>query len=206
MSSTRSRVTPVVLEKDRAVPGQQRFWKSDAPSCPPPVTECLPLTCTPTLDIARSNPRSASAPVSRVVAALAWGGRRSYSSNPIAEAQTYVTKNSFTVTAWNNSHWHTSGAGYGLRVSVADRDRYFKRNWRTVSLRLIAGSTVIGAVANSSKESFWSGRCRELISQDIGRWIIGLDLSPWPKHRPPRFTMSPIGPAMFRVERQTAPP
>ena len=117
-----------------------------------------------------------------------------------------MTTDSFTATAWNNSRWHTSGAGYGLRVSVADRDQFFKRNWRTVSLRLIAGSTVIDAVANCAKESFWSEDCRELISQDIGRWIIGLDLSPWPKRCPPRFTMSPIGPAMFGVERQTAPP
>lgn len=124
---------------------------------------------------------------------------------PIAKANTHMTKDCFTVTAWNNGQWHASGAGYGLKVSVADRDRFFERNWRTVSLRLIAGPSVIDAVANCAKESFWSQKCRELISRDIGRWIIGLGISRWPENGPPRFTMSPIGPAMFQVERQAAP-
>ena len=124
---------------------------------------------------------------------------------PLPKCNRTVTRSSFPATAWNNGHWHTTGAGYGLKVSVADRDRFFQRNWRTVSLRLIAASTVIVTVANCAKESFWSEDCRELISQDIGRWIIDLGLSPWPKGCPPRFTISPIGPAKFQVEHQAAP-
>jgi hypothetical protein len=32
------------------------------------------------------------------------------------------------VTAYNNGQHHPSGAGYGLRLSVKDRDKYFKRD------------------------------------------------------------------------------
>ena len=35
-------------------------------------------------------------------------------------------------TAWNNGSHHASGAGYGLRVSGEDRDRYSDRDWSEV--------------------------------------------------------------------------
>ena len=43
-----------------------------------------------------------------------------------------MTNATFLATAWNNGKWHASSAGYGLKVSVADRDRFFRRDWRTV--------------------------------------------------------------------------
>ena len=61
-------------------------------------------------------------------------------------------------------------------------------DWRTVTLHFVAGSTV---EVNCAKDSFWNGTCRELIARDIGRWFIDLGLAPWPKGRPPRFSMSP---------------
>lgn len=36
-----------------------------------------------------------------------------------------MTDNIFWATAWNNGEWRASGAGYGLKVSVGDRDRFF---------------------------------------------------------------------------------
>ena len=44
-----------------------------------------------------------------------------------------------SATAWNNGAHHRSGAGYGLSVSAADRDRFFRRIWRTVRLRIDNG-------------------------------------------------------------------
>ena len=49
--------------------------------------------------------------------------------------------NSFEVTAWNNGAWHETGAGYGLKISVEDRDTYFDRDWDTVTLRLVGKRT-----------------------------------------------------------------
>ena len=116
-----------------------------------------------------------------------------------------MTNDSFSATAWNNGQWHVGGAGYGLKVSVADRDRFFRRNWRTVTLRLVAESAVAEAEVNCAKDSFWNGTCRELIARDIGRWLTVLGLAPWPKGRPPRFTMSLIAPGVFRVEPLAKP-
>ena len=39
-------------------------------------------------------------------------------------------------TAWNNGEHHETGAGYGFKVSAADRDRYFNPVWQTVILEL----------------------------------------------------------------------
>ena len=113
-----------------------------------------------------------------------------------------MTDNAFLATAWNNGQWHAGGAGYGLKVSVADRDRFFRRDWRTVTLRLVAGSAFIDVEVNCAKDSFWNGTCRELISRQIGRWFLDLGLAPWPKGRPPHFDLSPIRPGVFRVQPQ----
>ncbi len=111
----------------------------------------------------------------------------------------------FPATAWNNGQWHAGGAGYGLKISVAARDSFFRRDWRTVTLHLVAESTVADVEVNCAKDSFWNGTCRELIAQDIGRWFFDLGLAPWPKGRPPRFSMSPTTTGVFRVEPQQAP-
>jgi|HubBroStandDraft_1064217.scaffolds.fasta_scaffold3690907_1 hypothetical protein len=39
-------------------------------------------------------------------------------------------------TAWSNGKFHLSGAGYGFKVSIQDRDRYFNRTWKEVTLVL----------------------------------------------------------------------
>ena len=106
---------------------------------------------------------------------------------------------------FGNGQWHVGGAGYGLKVSVLDRDRFFRRDWRTVTLHLVAESAVADAEVNCAKDSFWDDTCRELIARDIGRWFIDLGLAPWPRGRPLRFTMSPIEPSVFRVEPQANP-
>lgn len=113
-----------------------------------------------------------------------------------------MTDNSFSATAWNNGEWHASGAGYGLKVSVADRDRFFQKKRRSVNLHLVTESGLTDVEVNCAKDSFWNGTCRELVSRDIGRWFIGLGLAPWPRNRPPRFDVSSIEPGIFRVQLQ----
>ena len=116
-----------------------------------------------------------------------------------------MADNIFPATAWNNGQWHAGGAGYGLKIPVAARDRFFRREWRTVTLHLVAGPTVVDVEVNCVKDSFWNGTCRELIARGVGRWFIDLGLAPWPKGRPPRFSMSPITTGVFRVEPQRPP-
>jgi len=100
------------------------------------------------------------------------------------------------VTAWNNGAHHASGAGYGLKVKAADRDAYFRRHWRTATIELPNG---VCPVLNIDKASFWSLSCRELISRDIGRWLLQTGLAPWPADKPPKLIMEPATGGRFRL-------
>jgi hypothetical protein len=94
------------------------------------------------------------------------------------------------VTAWNNGSYSTSGAGYGVKLDVNDRDRFFDRNWKTVHL-LLEGSAAVVEV-NIDKPSFWGTTCKELISAEIGRWLIKNGLVPWRKGNPPKLLLKHI--------------
>ena len=105
----------------------------------------------------------------------------------------------FPATAWNNGQWSPTGAGYGLKIPIGDRNRHFRREWHTVTLRLIGERTRRVAVANVAKASFWDHACRELIQAEIGRWLIENKLAVWPRGRPPRFRIAPIATGEFEV-------
>ena len=102
------------------------------------------------------------------------------------------------VTAWNNGSWFESGAGYGVKVDLEDRDRYFTRDWGTVEIAL--GVTDIIASVNIDKDSFWNQTCRELISKEIGCWLINSGLAPWSSYNPPKLELAVIGGNQFRLE------
>jgi hypothetical protein len=70
------------------------------------------------------------------------------------------------ITAWNNGAHHDTGAGYGFKVSIHDRDNYFSREWNEVTIYLEGVENPI--IVNIDKKSFWNDQCRELISKEIG--------------------------------------
>jgi hypothetical protein len=101
----------------------------------------------------------------------------------------------FVATAWKNAtSWQR--AAFGFKVTSEDRDRFFQRDWKAVSLRLPNGTT---AIANVDKESFWNDTCRELISAEIGAWLRDAGLAPWPDRSPPRISIIPDGDRAFLV-------
>jgi hypothetical protein len=102
-------------------------------------------------------------------------------------------------TAWHNGNHHGVFTGFGFKVSIADRDLYFDRSWKKVTIALPVDSGYVLTEANIDKESFWDD-CRELITKDIGLWMLGRKYAPWQKGLPPRFTAWPIGVTSFRVE------
>jgi hypothetical protein len=71
-------------------------------------------------------------------------------------------------TAWNNGEHFSSGAGYGSRISIADRDAYFDRSWKIVTLELPAESGTLNVEANVDKSAFWGPKCWELINKGTG--------------------------------------
>ena len=110
-----------------------------------------------------------------------------------------MNPNSFEATAWNNGDWHATGAGYGLKISAADRDNYFESDWDTVTLQLVGERTSRVAEANVAKKSFWSPQCREMIKLEIGLWFIENGFRRWPRNAPPRFQMFPVATHEFEV-------
>ena len=104
---------------------------------------------------------------------------------------------SFVVKAWNEGHHHLSGAGYGFKISVKDRDIFFDRSWGCINLVFPTGAK---AIVNIDKGSFWNSTCRELISAEIGRWLIAERLAPWPIGKPPPVRLTSLVAGVFNVD------
>lgn len=104
------------------------------------------------------------------------------------------------VTAWNNGQHHVTGAGYGFKLSAEDRNRFFKKEWKSVFLSIpgVSGEVEV----NIDKTSFWSETCRELISKEIGEWLINSGLAPWPARQPPKFFFEQKEGKHFQVKMQ----
>jgi hypothetical protein len=51
-------------------------------------------------------------------------------------------------TAWNNGSFHSSGAGYGFKVPIDDRDRFFERSWGSVVVELPLNNEFIEVIMN----------------------------------------------------------
>lgn len=96
---------------------------------------------------------------------------------------------------WNNGKHLPAGAGYGLRIKKADRDRYFQPKWQTVSIILDGMSDRIEITLTPS---FWR-KCHELRSQAIGQWLIKNGYAPWPNGKPPKCKLEPIDEDTFKL-------
>jgi hypothetical protein len=104
----------------------------------------------------------------------------------------------FIAKTWNNGHRHTSGAGYGIKITMQDREQFFNRSWSTVILHLNGCSRPIQA--NVDKLSFWNRNCGELISIEIGLWLQRNNASTWPPRLPHHVRMTVLGEREFKVE------
>jgi hypothetical protein len=99
------------------------------------------------------------------------------------------------VTGWNNgSPNHKSGAGYGIRITRQDQERYFKKSWSSITIEFESGDSVDIRLSNS----FWR-RCSELRNAKIGKWMINNRLAPWPKGSPPNLKLEPIAEGKFSL-------
>lgn len=99
------------------------------------------------------------------------------------------------VSGWNNGKGNNAtGGGYGIKMSPKDRDNHFCKTWTSVAVELDAGEVVEARLS----PSFWR-KCSELRSATIGKWMLDHGLAPWPKGKPPRFQLQPIGDRRFRL-------
>ena len=102
------------------------------------------------------------------------------------------------VSAWNNGQHYRTGAGYGIKISIEELDTYFSRGWDSVVIELSGWTAPI--LVNVMKKSFWGATCRELISADIGRWLMVNGLAPWPKGQPPKLLLEPLSDNRFLLK------
>jgi hypothetical protein len=100
------------------------------------------------------------------------------------------------VKAWSNGRPLPTGAGYGLRLSDRDRDKYFDPGWAEVIIDLDHGEKV----PVSLSDSFWRS-CSELRSAAIGRWLLLNGLAPWSRGRPPTVLLSKVDDNRFNLRR-----
>jgi hypothetical protein len=85
-----------------------------------------------------------------------------------------------------------SPAGYGIKITPADRDRHFDPNWTSVVLELADGPTIEVPLT----DSFWRS-CSELRSAQLGRWLLVAGRALWPKHAPPGIAVNRIADNRF---------
>jgi hypothetical protein len=104
---------------------------------------------------------------------------------------------SITVAAWNNGDYHSSGAGYGLRIPKEDRDKAFLKSWSDVLLQLPSERGTKSVTVRLSG-SFWR-TCSELRSAAIGGWLIERGYATWGKRQPPTFRLQPLGGNRFKL-------
>jgi len=99
------------------------------------------------------------------------------------------------VKAWNNGYHHPDGNGYGIKITPPDRDLFFNPEWETVLLVLDGKPEPIEI--NINKKSFWNETCRELISKEIGKWLIERHFDRWPYRQPPELELIKVGDRRF---------
>jgi len=109
-------------------------------------------------------------------------------------------KKKFIVSAWNNGRHHPTGAGYGIKIKIKDRNAYFDEKWKHVILILEGRYGEIRI--NIDKDSFWDPVCRELCHREIGIWLRDNFEIPWKKGRPYKLAMEHIIDNRFSIKRK----
>jgi len=90
--------------------------------------------------------------------------------------------------------WEDGSGGFGVRIPVAAK-RQFSEHWTKVHVE------VDGELCTYPlRETFWT-TCPELRGRAIGRWIKKHGLTDWPKGKPPKLRLIPLGGNRFRLAK-----
>jgi hypothetical protein len=88
------------------------------------------------------------------------------------------------------------GGTLGVRVGKENAARYFDRAWKIVHIDI--GGNIR---AFPLTPGFWSD-CPEIRGIAIQEWMERQGLAPWPKGRPPKLELIPLGGSHFRLKRK----
>lgn len=95
--------------------------------------------------------------------------------------------------------WNNGSGGYGVKITMRDRQQFFNKEWKTVVLEFEGSDVQIEA--NVDKPSFWSPKCGEIINREIGLWLQDNQLDSWPKNNPHRLSLEPLSSRRFLLRR-----
>lgn len=102
-----------------------------------------------------------------------------------------MTKRIIEVSAWRNStHNDITGAGYGIRFSLAHYA--ILQNWK----ELIIGNT--GIILKRGNKVLKQGCC-EIRSKLIGKYLIQNNLINWQKGKPSKLKLEDLGQNKFKL-------
>jgi hypothetical protein len=89
----------------------------------------------------------------------------------------------FNVTTWHNgSPNHQTGSGFGLKLKKTDRDQHVQRRFKEAIVQMEGEAGFIAV--NIDKQSFWNDTCIELVSREIGLWLLRNGYGSWEKGKP----------------------
>ena len=83
------------------------------------------------------------------------------------------------------------GATYGVRVGKENARRFFDRSWASIEVR-IDGTFHLFRLSST----FWT-TCPEFRDGPIPNWLKTNGLEKWPKGKPHRLTLKPLGENRF---------
>lgn len=104
------------------------------------------------------------------------------------------------VSAWNNRCHSPTGSGHGRRITARVGRAHFSLDWKSVELELPTTDGLMEIALNVDKPSFWHPQCGELISKQIGQWLISQGFANWPEGFAPRFSLHSVAVGGFRVK------
>ena len=101
------------------------------------------------------------------------------------------------VKGWNNGNSNNlTGSGYGIKLPKEDRDKYFHRSWKFVTIQIDKSVEFEVKISNS----FWNN-CIELRSKKIGKYLLNQGLAPWVKYNPPILNLKYIKENRFHLSQ-----
>ncbi|GKX50631.1 hypothetical protein [Budvicia aquatica] len=103
-------------------------------------------------------------------------------------------------TTWRSGKQSNPACGYGLKIlRPEDIDKYFIRSWQTVTIIFPKKTGITDTTANIDKNSFWNGKCKELISSGIKQWLQHNNYAEWPHGKPYQFRLTPVEDRVFQL-------
>lgn len=89
--------------------------------------------------------------------------------------------------------WSNGGGTYGVRIGAANRRKFFRSSWSEIVIEIDGVPHSVPITGG-----FWN-HCPELRSPALRDWLRARRSLDWPKGRPPKAELVPLGGNRFRL-------